>query len=165
MVTHTSTLDLPAHGFIGVISDTHGLVRSQALDTLQGAEFIIHAGDIGQPEVLEQLETIAPIVAVRGNNDSETWAQDIPDIQVITTGQGQIWILHNIHDLDLATITSACSCVVAGHSHRPSIQHVQGKTLLNPGSAGPRRFSLPISLARLHISPQGLRPELLTLEG
>ena len=165
MVTRASTQDLPTHGFLGIISDTHGLVRPEALEILQGAHFIIHAGDIGKPAVLERLEEVAPVVAVRGNNDSGSWAQDIPDVHVISTGKGQILILHNIKDLDLATVSSNCSLVVAGHSHQPSIQHSQGKTLLNPGSAGPRRFTLPISLARLHISPQGFRPELITLAG
>ena len=164
MITHTSSQNLLAHGFIGVISDTHGLVRPQVLDALQGALFIIHAGDIGAPEVLEQFQEMASVVAVRGNNDSGSWAQCIPDIHFISSDLGQIVVLHNIQDLDFATLPLDCSLVIAGHSHKPSIQHSHGKTLLNPGSAGPRRFSLPISLARLNISPQGLMPELMSLE-
>jgi len=163
MVTYNSEQDLPPHGFIGVIADTHGLVRREALETLQGAHFIIHAGNIGKPEVINELEKVAPVLAVRGNNDAAPWAEEIPDIHVLSTHEGGILIIHNIQDLDLSTVSSSCSCVVAGHSHQPSIQHSLGKILLNPGSAGPRRFKLPISLARLRIFPPDLRPEIITL--
>ena len=148
---------------IGVISDTHGLVRSELYEIFKGAELIIHAGDIGGVEVLHALETIAPIKAVRGNNDREAWATHIPHNQVIEHGSHIFYVLHELARLDLNPPATEFSAVIYGHSHRPLAETKKGVLFLNPGSAGPRRFSLPISVARLHLDGSGLIPELIDL--
>ena len=136
---------------IGVISDTHSLIRPEALDALRGSELIIHAGDIGSIEVITALEKIAPVRAVRGNNDRDAWAKCFPETDVIEVENRFIYLLHDLHELDLDPKAAGFEVVITGHSHKPSISEKNGVLYLNPGSAGPRRFSLPISLAKLSL--------------
>ena len=149
---------------VGVISDTHGLLRPEALAALAGVERIVHAGDIGAPEVLEALGRIAPVTAVRGNNDRERWAADIPETDVLEIGDVSLYVLHDLHELDLDPRAAGFAAVIAGHSHQPRMEERDGVLYLNPGSAGPRRFKLPISLARLTVTGPRLQAELVTLE-
>jgi putative phosphoesterase len=140
---------------IGVISDTHGLLRPEALAVLRGCLHIVHAGDIGGDSVLEDLGTLAPVTAVRGNNDRGAWAERLPASQDIRVADVSIHVVHDLADLPRTHEPVRARVVVSGHSHRPSITQ-QGETLfLNPGSAGPRRFSLPVSLAELLVDDQG----------
>ncbi len=148
---------------IGVISDTHGLVRPEVLEIFKGVELIIHAGDIGGVEVLSALETIAPVRAVCGNIDRDSWADHIPHDQVIEYGSHLFYVLHELGHLDLDPAAAEFSAVIYGHSHRPLAETKKDVLYLNPGSAGPRRFSLPISIARLHIDKSRLAPELIDL--
>jgi len=147
-----------------VISDTHGLVRPEALAALAGVERIVHAGDIGAPDVLDALGRIAPVTAVRGNNDRERWAADIPETDVLEIGDVSLYVLHDLHELDLDPRAAGFAAVIAGHSHQPRMEERDGVLYLNPGSAGPRRFKLPISLARLTVTGGHLRAELVTLD-
>ncbi len=154
------------HNFtVGVISDTHGLVRAEALEFLQGSDFIIHAGDIGKPEVLDTLRTIAPVYAVRGNIDKEPWAKELPQTEVVEIGSHCLYVLHELEHLDLDPGAAQFSAVIFGHSHRPLAEYRKGVLFLNPGSAGPRRFHLPIALARLHIHDTRLVHEIIELNG
>lgn len=133
---------------VGVVSDTHGLIRPEALDALRDSELIVHCGDIGGPAVLEALGTIAPVRAIRGNND-KAWASSLPTYDVIEVGTHAIYVLHNLSELDLDPDAAGFTAVVSGHSHKPVIEK-RGKILfINPGSAGPRRFSLPVTVATL----------------
>jgi hypothetical protein len=150
---------------IGVISDTHGLVRPQVIEAMTGAELIIHAGDIGNADVLKTLETIAPVRAVRGNNDHGSWAEQIPWTNVVEHRSYILYVLHELDHLDLDPVASELSAVIFGHSHRACAEKRQGVLYLNPGSAGPRRFTLPIAVARLHITDTGLTPEMIEIEG
>jgi uncharacterized protein len=150
---------------VGIISDTHGLMRPQALAALRGAQLIIHAGDVGKPAVLEALRAIAPTYAVRGNVDTDDWAQALPLTQRIAVGASVFFVLHDIAQLDLDPAAAGFSAVVFGHSHMPLIETRQGVLFLNPGSAGPRRFKLPIALARVRVSGRELRPEIVELAG
>jgi len=149
---------------VGVISDTHGLLRPEALAALAGVERIVHAGDIGAPDVLEALGRIAPVTAVRGNNDRERWAADIPETDVLEIGDVSLYVLHDLHELDLDPRAAGFAAVIAGHSHQPRMEERGGVLYLNPGSAGPRRFKLPISLARLMVRGPRLTAELVTLD-
>ena len=153
----------PGKRFVGVISDTHGLVRPQALAALAGAERIIHAGDIGHPEVLTALEVIAPVVAVRGNNDQDAWAAAVPATVIVEVGGLRLYVLHDVKTLDFDPATAGFSGVICGHSHRPRLEQQAGVWLINPGSAGPRRFTLPVSVARLYMQVGTLTPELVEL--
>jgi uncharacterized protein len=145
---------------IGVISDTHGLLRPEAEQQLAGVAHIIHAGDIGRPEVIDRLRLIAPVTAVRGNVDKGSWAGNYPDTETIRLGDQTIHILHDINDLQLDPVSHGISLVISGHSHRPRIETIDEVLYLNPGSAGPRRFSLPITLATLDLGAAGIRPQL-----
>jgi uncharacterized protein len=148
---------------LGVISDTHGLLRPEVPPLFKGVGAILHAGDIGSPEILESLQTIAPVYAVRGNNDEGAWARRIPESQAVRSGPVRIYLLHNIKELKPETLKANFHVVISGHSHRPSIEK-RGETLfLNPGSAGPRRFKLPISLAKLFVDGTDVRAELIEL--
>jgi putative phosphoesterase len=149
---------------VGVISDTHGLLRPEALAALAGVERIVHAGDIGAPDVLDALGRIAPVTAVRGNNDRERWAAAIPETDVLEIGEVSLYVLHDLHALDLDPRAAGFAAVIAGHSHQPRMEERDGVLYLNPGSAGPRRFKLPISLARLTVAGSRLRAELVTLD-
>jgi uncharacterized protein len=148
---------------VGVISDTHGLVRPEAVRALKGSELLIHAGDIGNPQVIEQLHEIAPTFVVRGNNDRGAWAADLPVTQVVEVGELLFYVLHEISQLDVDPAVAGFAAVVSGHSHQPSIQFRDGVLYLNPGSAGPRRFSLPVAVARVHVSGRQMRPEIVEL--
>jgi putative phosphoesterase len=149
---------------IGVILDTHGLLRREAVEALAGCDHIIHAGDAGEPEILVRLRAIAPVTVVRGNVDHGAWAQELPANAIVRVGRTLFYVLHDVHDLDLAAVGTEIGAVVSGHSHQPSIRHDGGVLYLNPGSAGPRRFRLPVSLAMVEITKGGLlEPRLVTL--
>jgi putative phosphoesterase len=150
---------------IGVISDTHGLLRPEAIAVLRGVEMILHAGDIGKPEILDELNKIAPVTAVRGNNDTGDWARDIPDRQLIEIEGFSIYMLHDLKELDLANEAAGVHVVIAGHSHRPLIENRNGILYLNPGSAGPRRFKLPVTLGLLTIDGAVTAEVVNLLEG
>jgi uncharacterized protein len=149
---------------IGVISDTHGLVRPEALRALAGADLIVHAGDVGGPEVLDALLAVAPVVAVRGNNDRGGWASALAETEVVERYGRSFYVLHDLHALDLDPRAAGFDAVIAGHSHQPRIERRDGVLFLNPGSAGPRRFRLPVSVARLDVDAGGLEAEILTLD-
>jgi putative phosphoesterase len=147
---------------VGLISDTHGLMRPEALDALRDSDLIIHCGDVGDSAVLEALRTLAPIHAIRGNNDKGAWACSLPTCDVVEFGSHAIYVLHNLADLDLDPATAGFTTVVAGHSHKPVVEK-RGKTLfVNPGSAGPRRFTLPVTVATLAL--RGSRCEAKIIE-
>jgi putative phosphoesterase len=148
---------------VGLISDTHGLVRPQALEALQGCNYLIHGGDIGNPEILETLKAIAPLTAVRGNNDTDdAWASDVPYEAVLRIGEVAIYTTHILADVPKA-LPDEVRVVVTGHSHRPVQQVRDGVLFINPGSAGPRRFKLPITVGMLHINGADVRGELIEL--
>lgn len=136
---------------IGVISDTHGLMRPEAVEALRGVEMILHAGDIGKAEILIELGKIAPVKAVRGNNDRDEWAAEIPETQIVQIGGVSIYMLHDIKELGVDLAAEEHQVVISGHSHKPSVQERDGVLYLNPGSAGPCRFKLPVSVALLRI--------------
>jgi putative phosphoesterase len=147
---------------VGVISDTHGLLRPEALAALEGSAHILHAGDIGDAAILEALERIAPVVAIRGNNDTDGWARRVPETKTVEIGGVRI---HLVHDLEaLGEIPPGVEIVVSGHSHRPRIAQDGGVLYLNPGSAGPRRFRLPVSVARLTLARGKARAEIVELD-
>jgi putative phosphoesterase len=147
---------------VGVISDTHGLLRPEALDALAGSALIIHAGDVGRPEVLAGLAALAPVHAIRGNVDGD-WARHLPETRVVEAAGVCLYVLHDIRELALDPAARGFRAVISGHSHKAS-QSVQGGVLyLNPGAAGPRRFRLPVTLARLRIRDGALEPEIVTL--
>ncbi|OGR17259.1 MAG: YfcE family phosphodiesterase [Desulfobacterales bacterium GWB2_56_26] len=148
---------------IGIIADTHGLMRPEALKALQGSELIIHAGDIGNPQIMEELRTIAPIVAVRGNIDKEQWAQALPERESIEWAGISLYVIHDIKELDLDPAAAGFAAVISGHSHRPSIRHRSGVLLINPGSAGPRRFTLPVSVALIEVQNGAIEARLIEL--
>jgi len=148
---------------VGVISDTHGLMRVEALDALRGSDLIIHAGDIGRPDLLEQLRAIAPVFAVRGNVDKQDWADKLPDTQIVSVGAYKFYVLHDISQLSMDPVQAGIAAVIFGHSHKPSTETRDGVLYLNPGSAGPRRFNLPICLARVVVSNNRIEPSLVHL--
>jgi putative phosphoesterase len=148
---------------IGVISDTHGLMRPEALQALTGSQLIIHAGDVGDPGILDALRTIAPVVAVRGNIDKGPWASALPEYELIKESEASIYVLHDVNQLDLDPAAAGIQAVISGHSHKPSIHTAGGVLYLNPGSAGPRRFKLPVTIARLHLRAKRLEAERIDL--
>ena len=169
---------------VGVISDTHGLLRPEALAALEGVDAIVHAGDIGSAGILDALRRIAPVVAVRGNNDRDAWAASLPEIAKTEIGGTRIWVVHDLSSLwahlgrrgpspatacgDHAELgkdpaLAGVAVVISGHSHSPRVERREGLLFLNPGSAGPRRFRLPIAVARLHLGPAGPRAEIVEL--
>ena len=150
---------------VGVISDTHGLVRPEALAALAGADVILHAGDIGAPEVLERLRAIAPVVAVRGNNDHGAWADALPETEAVQIDGASIYLLHDVNDLGLDAKAAGFAAVICGHSHQPRSERVGGVLFFNPGSAGPRRFKLPIAVGKLRIRGATVDGELVRLDG
>ena len=151
-------------GHIGVISDTHGLLRPQAVAALQGSALIIHAGDVGRPEILDELRRIAPVVAVRGNVDRDPWANGLPQSEIVEHGGVRLYVLHILEDLDLDPPTAGFQAVITGHTHRPKIETKDGVLYFNPGSAGPRRFDLPVSVGRLSITDAKPVGELVYLQ-
>ena len=152
---------LRATKIIGVISDTHGLLRSEALAALRGCDAIVHAGDIGKPEVLEQLVELAPLTAIRGNVDK--WATDLPDTAVLTLARKRFYVIHNVNELELDPRAAGFAAVISGHSHMPKSETSDGVLYLNPGSAGPRRFKLPVAVAKIRVREDGVEAELVTL--
>ena len=148
---------------MGVISDTHGLLRPEAAQALHGSDLIIHAGDVGNSDIIAELKTIAPLFVVRGNIDKEAWANDLPANQVVQFGHSSIYVIHDLHDLDLDPEAAGFSAVITGHTHRAH-EYRKGKVLfLNPGSAGPKRFDLRITLARLNVEKEPWRVEFIPL--
>jgi uncharacterized protein len=145
---------------IGIISDTHGILRPEAEQRLAGVDHIIHAGDIGRPEVIDRLSRIAPVIAIKGNVDKGPWAANYPDTQTVRLGRRSIYIIHDIHDLQLDPVSRGISVIISGHSHKPLIETKDGVLYLNPGSAGPRRFNLPITMATLDLTAGSLTPRL-----
>jgi uncharacterized protein len=150
---------------IGLISDTHGLLRPEALDALKGSDVIIHAGDVGDPKIIEVLKTLAPVFAVRGNVDVEAWALALPKSQVVEVGPATIYILHDVHDLDLDPVAAGFHVVVSGHTHKYARAIHKGVLYINPGSAGPRRFDLPVTVARLDLHANPWKVEFIDLFG
>jgi uncharacterized protein len=150
---------------LGLISDTHGLLREEALRALRGSDLILHSGDVGAPEILEKLREIAPVVAVRGNVDTEAWAQTLPMQEVIEAGPARIYMLHILKDLDLDPAAAEFSIVVSGHSHKPGQETKRGVLYVNPGSAGPKRFNLPITVAKLNLAARPWRVEFVDVAG
>jgi putative phosphoesterase len=156
--------DTPDQTVIGVVSDTHGLLRPEALTHLHGLDRIIHAGDIGAPNVLEKLQTLAPVDAVRGNNDKGAWAEAIPETLFLEIRGHRIHVLHDLNQIDLSPSAAGMSAVISGHSHKPVVEEREGVLFINPGSLGPRRFRLPIALAKLYITAESLRAEIIELK-
>ncbi len=148
---------------IGLISDTHGLLRDEALRALQGSDLIIHAGDVGKPEILDALGAVAPLVFIRGNIDTGAWASDWPRTAVAEAGPVILYVLHDLHALDLNPAAAGFHIVVSGHSHKPARAERNGVLYLNPGSAGPRRFRLPVTVARLDLSATPWNVEFVDL--
>lgn len=148
---------------VGVISDTHGLLRPEALRALDGSDLIVHAGDVGKPEILDTLRTLAPVIAVRGNIDEGDWADALPLTTSIAAGPAVIFVLHDLQQLDLDPAVSGFQVVLSGHSHKPSRTERNGVLYLNPGSAGPRRFKLPVTLARLDLRQSPWQVEFIDL--
>ena len=149
---------------LGVISDTHGLLRPEAVEALQGSDGILHAGDIGASEILEELARIAPVTAIRGNVDTAPWTRRLPNTEVIDAGDISIYMLHDLARLDLKPAAAGFRAVVYGHSHQPKIEKKNDVLFFNPGSAGPRRFDLPVSVGRLIIETGAVRAELVELK-
>ncbi len=148
---------------VGVISDTHGLLRPEALADLRGSDFIVHAGDVGDPAILDKLAEIAPVTAVRGNVDHGAWAQKIPSTNVLQVGEVSIYVLHSIQELDVKPEAAKFAAVVYGHSHEPKHEVKNGVLYFNPGSAGPRRFRLPVTVGRLLLNNGKVESEIFTL--
>ncbi len=149
---------------IGVISDTHGLLRPEAIEALRGSQQIIHAGDVGAPAILQRLASIAPVTVVRGNVDKEAWARKLPESNVLEVGGVSIYVLHDLAKLDLKPKAAGFAAVVSGHSHTPKQETRDGVLYFNPGSAGPRRFKLPVSVGRLIIENRVIRGEIVSLK-
>jgi putative phosphoesterase len=145
---------------IGLISDTHGLLRPEALQALAGVQHIIHAGDIGGPEVIEALRGIAPVDAVRGNNDKDAWAAQFPHWLALELEGVHIHVLHDLKELDIEPAAAGFRVVIAGHSHKPAVIERDGVLFVNPGSAGPRRFSLPVTIGYLTVAAGGASAEI-----
>jgi len=149
---------------IGLISDTHGLLRPEAVAFLRRSELIVHGGDIGHAGVLEELASLAPVTAVRGNSDHGPWAEAVRETEVLQVGEVFIYILHNLAELDLDPVAAGFQVVVSGHSHKPSVETRDGVLYINPGSSGPRRFKLPVSVAELIIVGTSVQARVVELE-
>jgi hypothetical protein len=149
---------------VGLISDTHGLLRPEALAALQGVDAIIHAGDIGAPQVVERLAQIAPVTAVRGNNDRGAWAEKLAATETLAIGGVLLYVLHDVKELALDPLAAGLAAVIAGHSHQPRLQERDGVLFVNPGSAGPRRFRLPVAVGRLAVNDGRVRGRIVELE-
>ena len=149
---------------VGLISDTHGLLRPEAVAFLRGSDFIVHGGDIGREGVLEELATLAPVTAVRGNNDTGPWAGAVPETEVLQVGEVLIYVVHDLGELDLDPVAAGFQVVVSGHSHRPSVVERDGVLYVNPGSSGPRRFKLPITVGELMVVEKSVSARVVELE-
>ena len=148
---------------VGLISDTHGLLRDEALRALDGSDLIIHAGDVGKPEIIDALKAVAPVVAVRGNIDKGDWASALPLTAVAEAGPATIYVLHDVQQLDLDPAAAGFHVIVSGHSHKPARTERAGVLYVNPGSAGPRRFRLPVTVARLDLRPAPWKLDFIEL--
>jgi uncharacterized protein len=148
---------------IGIISDTHGLLRPEAGRALQGVNLIIHAGDVGDPQILSNLKEIAPVFAVRGNVDTAPWAQELPCTTVVQADGASFYVLHNLKELDLRPDASGFQFVISGHTHQPEQSERRGVLYINPGSAGPRRFQLPVTLARMDLRQRPWKADFVEL--
>jgi putative phosphoesterase len=148
---------------IGLISDTHGLLREEGLHALEGSELIIHAGDVGKPEIIDALKAIAPVVAVKGNIDTQSWAAALPETEVVEAGVATIFVLHDLNALDLNPAAAGFHIVVSGHSHKADRTERDGVLYINPGSAGPHRFQLPATLARLDLAQTPWKVDFIDL--
>jgi uncharacterized protein len=148
---------------IGVISDTHGLLRPEAVEMLHGSELILHAGDIGAPWIIDSLMTIAPVRAIRGNTDREPWAQRMPDSIEVEVEDTRILVVHDAQAVRGGWMGKRCAAVVSGHSHQAAIEECDGVLFFNPGSAGPRRFSLPVSVGKLYVEGARVRGKILVV--
>ncbi|HEX3585106.1 MAG TPA: metallophosphoesterase family protein [Candidatus Angelobacter sp.] len=148
---------------VGVISDTHGLLRPEAMELLRGSAHIIHAGDIGSPEIVPALEKIAPVTAIRGNVDTQPWARRFAETEVVKLEGLHIYVIHDAHALDLNPKAAGFVAVISGHSHQPKQEMKDGVLYFNPGSAGPRRFKLPISVGRLEITGGKINAEIVQI--
>jgi len=149
---------------VGIISDTHGLLRPEAAEFLRGSDFLVHGGDIGNEDILKDLASLAPVTAVRGNNDEGPWAETLAHSEVIQVEGVFIYVIHNIAEMDLDPAAGGFHVVVSGHSHKPSVERRGGVLYVNPGSAGPRRFKLPIAVAELTVSGSSVRARVVELE-
>ena len=149
---------------IGLISDTHGLLRNEALQALSGSDLVIHAGDVGDSSILDALREVAPLIAVRGNIDTADWAKSLPETAVVEAASANIYVLHDVNALDLNPKAAGFQIVVSGHSHKPARSERNGVLYINPGSAGPRRFHLPIMIARLDLGVTPYNVEFVDLE-
>ena len=152
-----------ANGKVGVISDTHGLLRPAALAALKGTELIIHAGDIGKPEILTALKNLAPVLAIRGNNDRQPWARTLPDVLQLRLHDLKLQVIHDVHDIDGDPAAAGFGVVISGHSHMPGVTKRDHVLYINPGSAGPRRFKLPVAVAVLSIRQPHVSAEIVEL--
>lgn len=150
---------------LGLISDTHGLLREEAVRALHGSDLILHAGDVGGPGILEALRAVAPVVAVRGNIDTDPWGQTLPLTELVQAGAVPIYMVHILQDLDVNPPAAGFHIVVSGHSHKPMQTEKHGVVYINPGSAGPRRFQLPVTVARLDLAKRPWKAEFLDLAG
>lgn len=148
---------------VGIISDTHGLLRPEAERALHGVDLIIHAGDVGQPDILAKLKRVAPVFAVRGNVDIATWAKELPATTVVEADSASFYVLHNLRELDLRPDAAKFDFVISGHTHQPQQSERNGVLYINPGSAGPRRFQLPVSLAVVDLTKRPWRAEFVEL--
>ena len=151
------------HQRIGLISDTHGLLRPEALAALADSDLLIHAGDIGKPEVVAALKKIAPLVAIKGNNDTDSWARHLPETKKITLGALKLYVIHNVKELSFDPAGRGFRVVISGHSHKPVIQTKDNVLFVNPGSAGPRRFKLPICVGKLIVQGETVDAEIIEL--
>jgi uncharacterized protein len=149
---------------IGLISDTHGLLRPEAIDFLRGSDFIVHAGDIGNARVLQDLGTLAPVTAVRGNNDNGPWAEAISETAVLRVDEVSIYVLHDLAQLSVDPGAARFQVVVSGHSHRPLVEQRDGMLYVNPGSSGPRRFRLPVAVGELKVAGSSVKARVVELE-
>ncbi|MGH9704623.1 MAG: metallophosphoesterase family protein [Candidatus Acidiferrales bacterium] len=155
----------PSSKKIGLISDTHGLLRIEALRALEGSDLILHGGDVGKPEIIDVLKSLAPVIAVRGNIDIAPWAAALPANALVEVGAARIFVLHDIQQLDLDPVAAGYHVVVYGHSHKPASERKSGVLYVNPGSAGPRRFQLPVTIAKLDLSRAPWKIEFVDLLG
>jgi putative phosphoesterase len=151
------------HQRIGLIADTHGLLRPEALAALADSDLLIHAGDIGKPEVVAALKKIAPLVAIKGNNDTDSWARRLPETKKITLGALKLYVIHNVKELSFDPAGRGFRVVISGHSHKPVIQTKDNVLFVNPGSAGPRRFKLPICVGKLLVQGETVNAEIIEL--
>ena len=149
---------------VGLVSDTHGLLRPEVRAFLVGCDYIVHGGDVGAAGILEQLAAMAPLIAVRGNNDTQPWAARLRETELIRVGNVFVYVIHDLARLDIEPGAAGVRVIVSGHSHKPLVRERDGVLYVNPGSCGPRRFKLPISVGELMVSGSGVRARTLDLE-